>query len=120
MTGAADRQGRVGIGRGRDPDVPQNGNIQSKDGNIQMQQSTGLSQPNGAVVLEGGLFDWVKREGGERSRNQRRADGEEEEYKRRVGGEEEDEGRSGREEDDERWGGGRDEEDEGHEGDESL
>ena len=28
-----------------------------------MQQSTGLSQPNSAVVLEGGLFDWVKREG---------------------------------------------------------
>ena len=27
MTEAADRQGRVGIGPGRDPDVPQNGNI---------------------------------------------------------------------------------------------
>ena len=55
-----------------------------------------LGCPNQTALWywRGGLFDWVKREGGERSRNQRRADGEEEEYKRRGGGEEEDKGQS--------------------------
>ena len=67
MTGAVDRQGRVGIGRGRDRGVSQNGNIPMQQSTKKYYQApplqSGLSQPNDAVVLEGKLFDWVKREG---------------------------------------------------------